>query len=81
MRAGEGFRIIEINGVGSEATHIWDPRTTLVDAYRAQFSHYAEAFRIGAEMRRRGHRATGPLALLALWRRQSRLIASYPMND
>ncbi len=81
LRRGEEFRIIEINGVGSEATHIWDPRTTLVDAYRAQFSHYAEAFRIGAEMRRRGHRATGPLALLALWRRQSRLIASYPMND
>jgi hypothetical protein len=26
---GEGFRIIEINGAGSEATRIWDPNTTL----------------------------------------------------
>ena len=25
LRKGEDFRIIEINGVGSEATHIWDP--------------------------------------------------------
>ncbi len=81
LRRGEGFRIIEINGIGSEATHIWDPRTTLRSAYRAQFEHYREAFRIGAAMRRRGHRATRPLALLALWRRQTKLIQSYPMND
>ena len=81
LRRGEGFRIIEINGIGSEATHIWDPRTTLATAYRAQFEHYREAFRIGAAMRRRGHRATRPFALLALWRRQTRLIQSYPMND
>ena len=81
LRRGEGFRIIEINGIGSEATHIWDPRTTLRSAYRAQFEHYREAFRIGAAMRRRGHRATRPFALLALWRRQTELIQSYPMND
>ena len=81
LRRGEGFRIIEINGIGSEATHIWDPRTRLRDAYRAQFHHYREAFAIGHTMRARGHRPTRPLALLALWRRQTRLIASYPMND
>ncbi len=81
LRRGEGFRVIEINGIGSEATHIWDPRTRLVSAYRAQFQHYREAFAIGRAMRRRGHKPVGPLALLALWRRQSRLIASYPMND
>ena len=25
LRQGTGFQVIEINGVGSEATHIWDP--------------------------------------------------------
>ena len=81
LRRGEDFSIIEINGVGSEATHIWDPSTTLVDAYRTQFEHYGLAFRIGDQMRRSGHRPSSPLALLRAWRRQSRMLASYPISD
>jgi hypothetical protein len=78
---GEGFRVIEINGVGSEATHIWDPRTRLWDAWRAQFFHYGEAFRIGAANRARGHKPAGIRAMWRHWRRQKRLMAAYPMND
>ncbi len=81
LRIGEGFRIIEINGVGSEATHIWDPRTSLRAAYRDQFKHYRIAFEIGAEMRRRGAKPTPLLELLAFWRLQRRLMACYPLND
>ena len=81
LRKGEDFRIIEINGVGSEATHIWDPDCTLREAYRAQFWHYRAAFEIGREMRARGHRPHGVFAMLRLWRLQRRLLASYPMND
>ncbi len=81
LRGGEGFRIIEINGVGSEATHIWDPRMSLWAAYRDQFKHYRIAFEIGAEMRRRGARPTPLLELLASWRLQRRLMAHYPLND
>jgi hypothetical protein len=78
---GEGFRIIEINGAGSEATHVWDPNTTLRDAWRAQFFHYGAAFRIGAANRARGHRSSGLRSMYKLWRRQKRLMAAYPMND
>lgn len=81
LRSGEGFRIIEINGVGSEATHIWDRNTRLRAAYRDQFSHYRKAFEIGATMRGRGAVPTGVLELLAYWRLQRRLMASYPLND
>ena len=81
LRAGEGFRIIEVNGVGSEATHIWDPDTTLRDAYATQFFHYSAAFRIGAAMRRRGTQTSGVLEMLRRWRLQRRLLASYPLND
>ena len=81
LRRGENFQIIEVNGVGSEATHIWDPRTRLVDAYRAQFQHYGLAFKIGRMMRRIGHRPTSILQLSRLWRRQNLLMASYPEND
>ncbi|MEX0298626.1 MAG: D-alanine--D-alanine ligase, partial [Kordiimonas sp.] len=31
---GHGFKIIEVNGSGGEATHIWDSRTTLREAYK-----------------------------------------------
>jgi hypothetical protein len=78
---GEGFRIIEINGAGSEATHVWDPRTRLLDAWRAQFFHYGAAFRIGAANRARGHQPSDVRTLYNLWQRQKRLMASYPMND
>jgi hypothetical protein len=78
---GEGFRILEINGAGSEATHIWDPRTSLRQAWRAQFLHYGAAFRIGAANRARGRRPAKFRSVYALWRRQKRLMAGYPMND
>jgi hypothetical protein len=81
LLSGEGFRIIEINGVGSEATHIWDPATTLRDAWHAQFFHYGAAFRIAAANRARGHRSSGLPAMYALWQRQKRLMSSYPIND
>ena len=78
---GEGFRIIEINGAGSEATHVWDPRTTLWAAWRAQFFHYHAAFRIGAANRAGGRRPSRLATVYSLWRRQKRLMAAYPMND
>ncbi|MBV8399243.1 MAG: D-alanine--D-alanine ligase [Acetobacteraceae bacterium] len=81
LRRGEGFRIIEINGVGSEPTHIWDARTTLREAWRAQFYHYGMAFRIGSANRARGYRPTPVLEVLRLWRLQKRLMAAYPSND
>ena len=82
LRAGKNFKIIEINGSGSEATHIWDPQMTLREAYAAQFFHYGESFKIGAAIRAaRGLRPTGLLRLGALWMQQKRLMAAYPSND
>jgi hypothetical protein len=81
LRRGEDFRIIEINGVGSEATHIWDPATTLLSAYRAQFDHYRAAFQIGNTLRGRGYKPMKLIDLFRLWRKQGRLMASYPPSD
>ncbi len=81
LRSGTGFKIIEVNGVGSEATHIWDPDTTLREAYAAQFHHYGEAFRIGAAMRRRGAKPSSLATMLRDWRKQRRLMERYPLND
>lgn len=81
LRRGDGLRVIEINGAGSEATHVWDPRTKLLDAWRAQFFHYGAAYRIGAANRGRGFRSKGLVDMYRNWKNQRRLMAAYPMND
>jgi len=81
LRRGERLRVIEINGAGSEATHIWDPSTTLMQAWRAQFFHYGQAFRIGGANRARGFASAGVRTMFRHWRLQRRLMASYPLND
>lgn len=52
------FTVIELNGVTSEATHIYDPRIGLLEAYRALFEQWRLAFEIGAENVRRGAETT-----------------------
>lgn len=64
LRKGEGFRIVEINGAGSEATHIWDPDAKLGAAYRTLFDQFRVLFEIGAANRARGHRPIGPVRFL-----------------
>lgn len=51
LQAGLDFEIVEINGAGSEATHIWDSRTRLVEAYRVLFAQWDILFQIGGKIR------------------------------
>lgn len=57
FKAGR-FKVIELNGVTSEATNIYDPKNSLVDAYRVLFEQWRLAFEIGAKNRERGARAS-----------------------
>ncbi|OWY71663.1 hypothetical protein B7486_08290 [cyanobacterium TDX16] len=63
FKAGRGFSIIELNGVTSESTNIYDPSWSLLRAYSVLFRQWAVLFRIGAENRRRGHMVTNLKAL------------------
>jgi hypothetical protein len=54
FRRGENFKVVELNGVTSEATHIYDPRNVLLSAYRTLFEQWRTAFRVGSENRARG---------------------------
>lgn len=47
LMLGNNFQIVEINGAGSEATHIWDPNTRLLDAYKSLFEQWNLLFKIG----------------------------------
>lgn len=78
VQRGEGFRIVEINGAGAEATHIWDSRTRLWEAYRTLFHQFALLWEIGARNHRRGFRPEPFRTFIARWRREKRLIGAYP---
>ncbi len=55
FREGKRFKIVELNGVTSEATHIYDPSNTLLDAYRVLMRQWRIAFEIGDQNRRNGY--------------------------
>lgn len=47
LKRGEGIRLIELNGVTSEATHIYHPYTPLPVAYCTLISQWRQAYDIG----------------------------------
>ena len=57
MQAGREFFIVELNGVSSEATHIYDPSNNLLSAWRTTARQWRIAFEIGAANRQRGHKS------------------------
>ncbi len=61
LKRGEGIRLIELNGVTSEATHIYHPHTPLLVGYRTLISQWRQAYDIGVE-----NVATG--ASVSTWR-------------
>ncbi len=54
FQRGENFKIVELNGVTSEATHIYDPKNSLFKAYRILRAQWRIAFEIGDQNRTRG---------------------------
>lgn len=63
---GPGFKIIELNGVTSESTDIYDPKNGLLPAYRKIFRQWRIAFEIGARNRAAGARPLGLRAFSAM---------------
>jgi len=51
FKRGNNFAIVEINGAGSEATHIWDADTRLREAYATLFEQWNLLFAIGAAIK------------------------------
>lgn len=52
LQAGH-FQVLEVNGAGSEATHIWDAKTTIFEAYGTLWKQWTWLFYIGHEMKKR----------------------------
>jgi membrane protein DedA with SNARE-associated domain len=68
FKAGRDLAIVELNGVTSEPTDIYDPSGTLFQAYRQLFRQWSIIFAIGAANRRLGVPVSSARRLLTLVR-------------
>lgn len=76
LSRGKGFKIVELNGVTSESTNIYDSRYSLRDAYRILFRQWSIAFEIGKINRRNGARAYSVPELLSMFLFRGRVDAT-----
>ena len=80
FQRGEDFSIIEYNGAGAEMTHIWDSRTTLLEAWSTLFRQFSLLFKVGAANRKRGVRPESWQSFLRQWKREKSLVDQYPVT-
>ena len=78
FQRGEDFAIIEYNGAGAEMTHIWDSRTTLLEAWATLSGQFSLLFRVGIANRKRGARPDSWRSFFTQWRRENHLVSRYP---
>lgn len=79
--AGEDFAIVELNGVTSEATHIYDPASSVFTAWRTLARQWSLAFAIGAANRSRGYRPVTLRRLLSLTRAYLQTRSPHAISD
>lgn len=81
VRKGKGFRIIEVNGASSEATHIWDRKFTLWQAWNVILKQFGHLWKVGYQNCKRGYKPiTGPKLLWYLYK-EKRTTGRYPQSE
>ncbi|HEX8548806.1 MAG TPA: hypothetical protein VF691_17710 [Cytophagaceae bacterium] len=55
LRLGKGIKIMELNGVGAEPSHIYHPGFPLWKAYKTLFHHWKMMYKISQENHRLGY--------------------------
>lgn len=81
LQMGEGFSIIEVNGAGSEAIHIWDIDKSIFDVYKELFSYQSLLFKIAAMNRKNGYHEMGLIEFIKYSRKYNNLVHSYPRSE
>jgi len=56
LREGKNFTIIELNGAGSEPTHIYDPKHSVFFAWKEIARHFKLLYKISVKNHQRGFR-------------------------
>ena len=67
LREGNNLKVIEINGVTSEATHIYDPDNSLLYGWKTLMQQWSIAFQIASCNAQNGHQPMSLRAFVAHW--------------
>ena len=68
FRRGQDLKILEVNGLTSESTNIYDPKNSLLSAYKTLFKQWNFAFKISKQNRLNGERISSYGEILsAVW--------------
>lgn len=67
LKAGKNIRVLELNGITSEPTHIYEPGYPLWKGYKYIFGAWRYAFQIGHYNWKQGASYTGAAELIRLW--------------
>ncbi len=81
LRQGTAFEIVELNGVLSESTDIYDPHSNLLSAYRTLIRQWRTAFTIGAHNRARGAAVPTLRHLISVARAHSHRATADQLSD
>ncbi len=81
LREGRAFGVVELNGITSEPTNMYDPGRGPSFAYRVLFGLWRRIYELGAERRAQGVAPTSLLGVLRLAREQSRTATGSPVAD
>jgi membrane protein DedA with SNARE-associated domain len=81
FKAGIDLAIVELNGATAESTNIYDPHTSLIDAYRQLFRQWSIVFSIGAANRAAGAPVTSHRRLFELVRAHLHATTPFPIAD
>lgn len=81
LQRGEAFQIIEVNGAGAEAIHMWDPEFRLTDAYAVLFQQQSLMFEVAAANRALGFKPLTVMELVRFQQRQQNLLPLYPASN
>lgn len=77
LASGDDLTIIELNGVTSESTNLYDPSWSILRAYRQLFRQWRIIFEIGARNRERGSSISDSASF---WRMLSDAVRSRGVN-
>lgn len=81
LARGEASGIVELNGLLSESTNVYDPSWRLARAYRVLFRQWTLAFAVGDANRRLGHRPSTPRELYRAFRAYYRAPRPAALSD
>lgn len=81
FREGKDLSVIELNGVTSEATNVYDPKHSILTAYRILFRQWSLAYRIGAANAARGVPTTSLPGILREWLRYRKMQRTHQGPD